>query len=220
MPRQARVVVPGLPHHLTQRGNRGMDVFFSDADRQRYLLWLGKYARLHELIIWAYCLMDNHVHFIVVPGRPDSIAAVLRPLQTRHSRHINTEHEWTGHVWQGRYYSCPLDDDHLRVAIRYVERNPVRAGLVGCAEDFGWSSASAHCGLRNDPVLSPDLPLLTQVKDWAEWLREPDDGTGVTTLRSRTESGLPCGDRGFVAHISELTGRSFEARRPGRPRKN
>ena len=149
----ARVVVPGLPHQLTQRGNRREDVFFGDADRQRYLQLLIEYSDKHGLVTLAYCLMTNHVHFVSVPARADSLARVFKPVDLRYAQHINWTQGISGRLWQGRFFSCPLDDEHLWAAIRYVERNPVRARLVRKPEDYPWSRAQAHCGMRGDPIL-------------------------------------------------------------------
>jgi putative transposase len=219
MGRVARIVIPGFPHHITHRGNRGVDVFFSDDDRQQYLVWLAEYTERHELKVWAYCLMTNHVHLIVVPASEESMARVLQALQLRHAQKVNAQNEWTGHLWHGRYYSSPLDDRHLWEAVRYVESNPVRAGLVKSAEQYDWSSAPAHCGLRPDPVLSPDLPLLKKIDDWSAWLREPLDDVTLELIRRRTRKCLPCGDDRFLGRIGELVGRKLLDRPPGRPRK-
>jgi len=220
MPRLARVVAAGLPHHVTQRGNRGADVFFTSADRQDYLIRLGEYADQHGLRVWAYCLMANHVHLVVVPERPESLAAVLRPLHMRHAQRMNEQHGWVGHLWQGRYFSCALDEAHLWDAVRYVECNPVRAGLVVEAADYPWSSAAPHCGLRKDPVLSPDLPLLGTVRNWPAWLRETGDTAEFELIRRRTLRGLPCGAEAFVEHVARLMGRPLLERPRGRPRKD
>ena len=221
MPRMARAVAAGLPHHVTQRGNRGLDVFFTADDRQEYLVRLAEYAGRHGLKVWAYCLMSNHVHLVVVPSRPESLADTLRPLHMRHAQRVNAERGWQGHLWQGRYFSCPLDEPHLWEAVRYVERNPVRAGIVGRAEAYPWSSAAPHCGLRADPVLSPDLPLLGAVDDWPAWLEAPDDAVSLEQLeilRRRTHTGLPCGNQSFVKRVARLVGRPLEDRSRGRPK--
>jgi len=219
MPRTARVVAANLPHHVTQRGNHGLDVFYSDRDRQQYLIWLAEYAELHGLRVWSNCLMSNHIHLVAVPGGTDTLAQVLRSLHMRHTQSINAQHGWTGHLWQARYFSCPLDDDHLRTAIRYVELNPVRAGLVTDPLDFEWSSARPHCRLRPDPALATDLPLLNAVKDWHTWLQEPLGEDALALLRDRTQRGLPCGGDEFIKAVSESTGRVLVDRGRGRPRK-
>jgi len=130
----ARVVVPGIGHHLTQRGNRREEVFFDDGERQRYLQLLLEYSAKHGMEILAYCLMTNHVHLVAVPARIDSLARGMKSLDLRYAQHVNWHQGICGRLWQGRFLSCPLDEDHLWAAIRYVERNPVRARLVRKAE--------------------------------------------------------------------------------------
>lgn len=130
MSRIARIVVPGFAHHVTQRGNRRADVFETDDDRHAYLRFLKQYADKHGLAVWAFCLMTNHVHLVVVPEREDSLAKALRDAHTVYAMRFNTRTRLSGHVWQGRFYSCPMDESHLWAAVRYVERNPVRAGTV------------------------------------------------------------------------------------------
>ena len=142
MPRKQRLVFAGIPHHITQRGNRREPVFFSYDDRQCYLEWLTQYSQQHGLEILAYCLMTNHIHLVAVPETIDSMHLVMRPLNMRYAQRINRAFGWYGHLWQGRFYSSPLDDAHLWQALRYVERNPVRAGMVQYARDYTWSSAA------------------------------------------------------------------------------
>jgi len=169
MPRNARIVAPGFPHHITQRGNYRQKVFENDADRKKYLALIKEYSGKYGLKIWAYCLMVNHVHFIAVPSSADSLSKTLRQANTFYSAYFNRKMEQTGHLWQGRYYSCVLDEPHLVTAVRYVENNPVRAGLVSKAEDYLWSSAAGHVYGVNDPLLSEDLPLLNMITDWREY---------------------------------------------------
>lgn len=219
MPRIARIVVPGIAHHVTQRGNRRQDVFFSEIDYKRYLEWLEKYAHDYRLKIWAYCLMTNHVHLVAVPEAEDSLTKTLRNLHTRHSNRINSERGWQGHLWQGRFFSCVLDDFHLAAAVRYVECNPVRAGLVKRAEEYLWSSAAAHCETGQDSLLSEELPLMKSVDDWALWLAQDSDHSTLQQLRSATEKGLPCGSKEFIEEIENILGRRLVGRSRGRPRK-
>lgn len=129
MPRLARVVGIGLPHHITQRGNYRQSVFNSDDDRSRYLRWVAEYSGKHGLAVLAYCLMGNHVHFIAVPALEDSLARVFNSAHMRYSQYFNWKHKVSGHLWQARFFSCVLDSGRLLAAARYVERNPVRAGL-------------------------------------------------------------------------------------------
>ena len=130
MSRVARIVAPGFPHHVTQRGNRRADVFEADTDYEAYLRFLKRYAGKRGLSIWVYCLMRNHIHLVAVPLRAESLGQALRDAHTVYAMYFNSRTQLSGHVWQGRFYSCPLDETHLWAAVRYVERNPVRAGMV------------------------------------------------------------------------------------------
>ena len=220
MPRMARVVVPGIPHHLTQRGNRREDVFFSDGHRQRYLQLLLEYSEKHGLETLAYCLMTNHIHLVCVPKREESLSLVLKPVDMRYAQHVNWTHGISGRLWQGRFFSCVLDEEHLWAAIRYVERNPVRARMVRKAENYAWSSATAHCGLRKDPVLS-SLPKVRppESEDWVAWLAEKDDEKMLAMLRLNTRTGRPAAGKRFVAELESKLGRRLLAKSVGRPQK-
>jgi len=204
----------GCPHHITQRGNRRANVFLDDQDRRRYLSLLGDYAGRHGLAVWAYCLMSNHVHFVVVPENAASPARTFRDAHQAYAAWFNRKTRESGHLWQGRFFSCVLDDTHLWSAARYVARNPARAGLVERAEQYRWSSAAAHCGLQKDPLLSGDLEKADHVMDWREWLLDEDDST-VERIRRRTRTGRPCGAVGFVEHLEATLGRVLRPRKRG-----
>src|SRR6185503_8599863 len=152
MPRLARLVVPDIPHHVTQRGNRRQPTFFSDEDYRLYLHLLGEWSRRAGTAVWAWCLMPNHVHLILVPSHEDGLRAALAEAHRRYTRRINAREDWRGHLWQSRFASFPMDEDHLLACARYVELNPVRAGLVARPEHWRWSSARAHLGLGRDGV--------------------------------------------------------------------
>lgn len=219
MSRIARPVFAGLPHHVTQRGNRQENVFFSDSDRIAYLTWLGEYCRRHRVDVLAYCLMTNHVHAVLVPASADALERVFRPLHTRYALRVNKKRNWRGHVWQGRFFSSALDEPYLWAAIRYVERNPVRAGLVCRAEDYRWSSAAARCGMRANGLLSSEAHWLDgfpSAADWSAWLAGEDGSHQLETLRQNVERGLPCGSDEFVSKLEGLAGRSLRPRPPGR----
>lgn len=190
MPRTARVVVPGCAYHLTQRGNRRDRIFFSDKDRSRYLRHLSHYAAKYLMDIWAYCLMTNHVHLIVVARRPDSLARAIGNAHRHYSRYINKRNDWTGHLWANRFYSGLLADRQLWTAARYVETNPVRAGLVSRAVECPWSSAPAHDGKRHDPLLAPDRPFPGSIASWAVWLDSGSDDPSFDEIR-RTSARCP-----------------------------
>jgi putative transposase len=172
MPRIARVVVPGLPHHVTQRGNRRVETFRSDKDRRIYLMLIGEYADRHRLDVWAYALMPNHVHLVAVPEHNDSLACAIRDAHGMYASYFNRTYGLEGHLWQGRYFSCAMNPDHTTTAVRYVERNPVRAGIVDRAQDYEWSSAAAHCGVRCDSLLPDEFPPGFWPADWSPgWMR-------------------------------------------------
>ena len=213
MPRIARVIMPGLPHHVTQRGNRRMDVFFDDEDRRRYLSLLGRYAERHGLAIWAYCLMSNHVHFVAVPSGESSLGCTFRDTHQAYAAWLNRKVGESGHLWQGRYFSCVLDAPHMWSCVRYVERNPVRAGLVDRAEDWPWSSAAAHCGGRANPLLSP-VEMPWPVPDWSAYLADEDDAD-ITAIRHQTKTGRPCGSQPFIENLESALSRHLRPKKRG-----
>jgi putative transposase len=219
MPRSARLVIPGLPHHVVQRAARGKALFYTDQDRRRYLDLLAEYATRHRLQIWAYCLMPDHVHLVAVPEDALSLAAALIPLQTQYSRHIHQTRKKEGVLWRGRYGSCPMDKPHAWEAVRFVERNPLRAGLVLRPDRYPWSSAGGHAGLREDPLLADGLKVRGKGENWAKWLRAGEDATLVQTIRASTRTGRPAGNETFIARLENLTGRILRFRKVGRPRK-
>ena len=223
MPRTARYVVPDVPHHVTQRGNRKSQIFYSDADFRTYLAWLSQDARRCRLDVLAYCLMSNHVHFVVVPGLRSSIAQVLQHVHMLYAQRLNRLRCLSGHAWQGRFFSAPLDETHLWRAIRYVERNPVRAGLVTRAEDYPWSSARAHCEATRDPVLTDNEGWSRRrnaIGNWSVWLAEAERAPELDAIRARTRRGAPCGSEQFVKQLESVAGRPLQWRRRGRPRKS
>ncbi|MBU0600178.1 transposase [bacterium] len=219
MSRIARVVVPDIPHHLTQRGNYRQVVFEDKENRERYLSWIKEYSDRCGVKIWAYCLMDNHVHFIVVPQYSDSLAKMFKQVHTRYSQYFNQRMRQKGHLWQGRFYSCPLDEVHLYTAVRYVERNPVRAGLVKTGEDYPWSSALSHVKGIKDRLLSEDMPLLKEIRDWSEYLSISEEDVVLKRIRDCTNTGYPAGNESFVMRLEGLAGRILMPKSRGRPRK-
>ena len=218
MPRTARIVVPGLPHHVTHRGNRRGEIFFSEADREDYLRLLARAGQRHGLELWTYCLMTNHVHLVVCPRGHDSLARTIREVHGNHARVLHRANGWEGHLWANRYYSSPLDPAHLWAAVRYVERNPVRAGLVETAERYPWSSAAAHCGLAPDGPLSPQRPLPGTISNWQSWLSGDCDESVDRSIRLCTAAGRPAGSPEFVAELEQILGRNLTPRPQGRPR--
>ena len=166
--------------------------------------------------------MTNHIHLVVVPATDDGLQRVLKPLHMRYAQRINRARGWKGHLWQGRFFSSPLDEAYLWAAVRYVERNPVRAGIVRRAENYRWSSASAHCGNNSDSLLNLESSWSKQfavIDDWSAWLAEGDEAEEIQILRQNIDKGLPCGDESFVRRLGKIVGRGLEYRPQGRPRR-
>jgi putative transposase len=221
MARLPRVVIVDVPHHVTQRGNARQAIFSSDSDRLAYLELLRQHCELYRLSLLGYCLMSNHVHLVVVPRTVPSLAQALQHTHGRYAAYWNARQSSSGHVWQGRFYSCPLDDAHLWTALRYVELNPLRAGMVDAASQWRWSSAAAHCG-----VSTPEnwLELASWQKRWTAdawigYLAEGESPDEVTALRQFTHTGRPLGNAPFVAQLEQATLRLLAPRKRGRRQK-
>ncbi len=218
MARLSRIVVPGYPHHVTQRGVRSMNVFHEESDRREYLGMLGEEIARHGVSVLAWCLMTNHVHFVAVPHREDALAKSFGRAHWRYTRMKNFAAGVRGYLFQGRFSSCVLDEGHLLAAARYVEQNPVRAGMANVPWDYPWSSARFHMGITVHDPLVTDRTLLGLVEDWERLLLSSDEGR-LSTLRKRTRTGRPAGDTAFVARVETITGRDLSKGKPGRPRK-
>jgi putative transposase len=191
MTRLARMVVSGLPHHVTQRGNRREPIFFEDGDQEIYRDLLGEQARKADVEVWAYCLMPNHVHLI-----------------------LNARGRWTGHLFQSRFASVAMDESHLISAVCYVSLNPVRARLVARAEDWSWSSVMAHINGADDGLVTV-RPVLDRIPHFAEFLSTTED-QDFGDLRLAEGSGRPVGTADFVTGLERLLGRPIARRAPGR----
>jgi REP-associated tyrosine transposase len=221
MPRLARVVLPGSPHHVTQRGNHREPIFFAAGDQAAYLSLLNAYSRQEGVKVMAYCLMPNHVHLVLVPGAAHGLHRALMATHGQYAQRINRMRGQSGHLWQGRYFSSPLDENHFLHAIRYVELNPVRAGLVVKAQDYEWSSARAHCGTRFNPILESTSrwAQLAAITSWSRWLAEGIADDTVQALRLNARRNLPCGSRDFIARLERFAGRELQYRPAGGQRK-
>lgn len=217
MARLARIVVPYVPYHVTQRGNRRERTFFEDADYKRYRTMVGQAARRAGAEIWAYCLMPNHVHLIVVPADEDGLRKTFADAHRRYTGLINARHNWTGHLWQGRFGAVAMDEAHLLAATRYVALNPVRAGLVEHAEDWPWSSVRAHLEAVDDALVTVK-PLLDRYGDFAPFLAgtstERDEPAWAMLRRSET-TGRPIGSAEWLDALERRTGRALSAKKRG-----
>ncbi|MGD2109963.1 MAG: transposase [Phycisphaerae bacterium] len=223
MPRVARIVLPGLPHHIVQRGNNRQDVFFVDDDYRVYLEMLRELAERHRLSIQGYCLMTNHVHLIATPPSPEALAKAVGRTNFRYAMYVNRLHQRSGHLWQNRFFSCALDEVHAWRALRYVERNPVRARLVRVAWRYWWSSAAEHCGCRRANKIALVDPRAWQrtwdAGRWQQTLRETDDEETLSRLRLCTHRGRPLADDSFLSKLEHKLGRRLRPLPVGRPRR-
>jgi putative transposase len=196
MPRIARIVIPKYPYHITQRGNNKQNIFSEDRDREKYLSYIDGYSEKYDLSILSYCLMDNHVHFVAVPGKENSLSKTYGQAHHIYSYYYNKKMNASGHLWQGRFNSCLLDKRHLIAAIRYVERNPVRAGSVRRAWEWKWSSARARRGRVDAHVKLGDICEFIEIdpSEWEEYLDAEESEGELNSIRRNTMQGRPYGE--------------------------
>ncbi len=218
MPRQARIVIPDIAHHVTQRGNYQQDIFDREDNYQEYCRWINEYAEEYAVDILGYCLMGNHVHFILIPREEDSLAKLFNTVHMRYSQYFNRQRGVKGHLWQGRFYSCILDDEHLYRAIRYVENNPVRAKITKEAWEYKWSSAADHLGERPNQLINLTKYNTVDEKEWKEYLKETDPDMDKE-IRLKTERGLVIGTDKFIKKLEGALNRSLQCLKQGRPKR-
>jgi putative transposase len=217
MARLVRIALVNVPCHVTQRSNSRQFILSSDEDRVVYLGLLRKYVQLYELQLLGYCLMSNPVHLLAIPRKADSRAKALKQRHGSYATYWNATHSSSGHVWQGRFYSCPLDDEHLWIALRYVERNPVRADLVERVESWRWSSAAAHCGMVSDESLEMQhWSNRWSANTWQEYLTAAETNAQIDDIRRYTHSGRPLGGEEFVQSLEQATKRTLAPQKSGR----
>lgn len=218
MARMKRIVVPGYPHHVVQRGVRSMDIFFSAEDREEYLALLREQSEKAGVHYLAYCLMNNHVHLLAVPEREDSLARAIGEAHRRYTRMINFRENVRGFLFQGRFFSCPVfTDRYLLASVRYIERNPVTAGMVSIPWNYNWSSASYHCAATPSDPLIIESSFFDGVGDWRQLLSS--DSVLSPQLEEKIRTGRPFGPEKFYGIVETISGRDVRPGRPGRPKK-
>lgn len=218
MARIARLVVPGYPHHITQRGSRCQQTFFSADDYRRYLKLLQDSCTKAGVSVWAYCLMPNHVHLVAVPETPDALSKVFRSVNRRYALEINKRMNWKGHLWQERFHSFVMDESHLCAAVRYIELNPIRASLCNRPAEWKWSSTSAHLRGKNDTVAEV-APMLERFPDWHDYLSSDQFNDKVASVKRHSRTGRPAGDEQFIEALEAMTNRQLKKRKTG-PKKD
>ena len=219
MARMPRLVVPHYPHHVTQRGNRRQKTFFCDEDYRYYIELVSQFAEKAKTEIWAYCLMPNHVHLVMLPTCEDGLRATLGEAHRRYTRHVNFREGWRGHLWQERFHSFLMDERHLIAAVKYIERNPVSAKLCEFPEDWKWSSANAHI-LGQDDALVRVTPMLERIGDWREYLNGNLAQDQVAIIEQHARTGRPLGSPEFIRIMEKQTGIDLTLKRPGRKPSN
>ncbi len=219
MARISRVVAPGYPHHVTQRGVRSIPIFQTDSDRKAYLNFMADELNRYGIEVLAWCLMTNHTHLIVVPNDATVLSRAVGEAHRRYTRMKNFSEDVRGYLFQGRFGSCVLDERHLLAAARYVELNPVAAGMVPEAGDYPWSSARFHLGINTRDALVRDKNLMGLIEDWTEYLQGANEPSIQTTLLRGIRTGRPAGSEQFIKMMERLTGRDLAMRKAGRPHK-
>ncbi len=219
MTREARAVVVGVPHHVTQRGNNRQDVFFVADDRRQYLGMLTAKAEQYGLTIHAYCLMTNHVHIVATPRHEEALAKGIGRTHYFYTRYVDKLHGRSGHLWQNRFFSCALDEHHFLNTVRYVERNPVRARMVRKALRYPWSSAGVHVAGQDASglVSFSEWPASCRGERWKKLLQEPEDDQTIKMIRVSTFKGHPLGSDRFISKLETVVGRRLRPLPLGRP---
>ena len=218
MSRIGRIIAPGYPHHVTQRGNRRAPVFFEPGDYALYRDLLSERCRKASVEVWAYCLMPNHVHLVLVPRSPDGLARALGETHRRYTGFINARARWTGHLFQGRFASVVMDEQHLLAAARYLAFNPVRARLATRPQDWEWSSVRAHLAGRDDALVQV-APLLALIPRFADLLDGEPDAEAFARLREAESTGRPLGSDEFITGLEQRLRRRLRRQKPGPKRR-
>jgi putative transposase len=215
MARLARVILPGYPHHITQRGNRSQDVFFKPSDYVDYLKLLKEWCEKEKLEILAYCLMTNHVHLIVKPQKKSNLSKAIGETHRRYTRMINFRENCKGYLWQGRFASYPMNKNWLLKAVAYVELNPVKAKMVKHAWDYKWSSVHAHIAGEDTNGIIKTKGMLDLVGgNWKDYLIEAMNHESIEfDLHEKT--GRPLGTDRFIEKAEKLLNRELKKKKPG-----
>ena len=214
MSRLARVVIPGYPHHVTQRGNGRARTFFGDDDYALYRDLLAEHCGAAGVEVWGWCLMPNHVHLILVPSDADGLRRALARVHRHYAGVIQARRKRSGHFWQGRFGAVAMDEEHLAAALRYVSLNPVRARLVERVQDWRWSSTSAHLRGKDDR-LTALKPIKERFPRFADLLASEPETDLFDRLRAAESIGRPLGDDRFLSRLERRTRRVLKPGKRG-----
>ncbi|MCK4245286.1 MAG: transposase [Candidatus Omnitrophica bacterium] len=221
MPRTARIVGAGYLHHIIQRGNNRQAVFFDDEDRRVYLKLLKKYTDECNCKIKAYCLMNNHIHLLLIPQHDNSLSKTMQKLSLRYTQYINSKYKRTGRLWECRFHSSVVDRErYLWSVCRYIERNPIRAKIVNEPVKYKWSSAKVNTSLdQQDNLVEPIWQDHLEREEYIKFLNQPDNKDEIGRIRKSTFGGIPMGTDEFLKDIAKTLGVIIKIRPRGRPRK-
>lgn len=215
MARRARMIFPGIAHHVTQRGNRRERIFFEEGDEQVYLDLLATQLKRYGVACWGYCLMPNHVHLILTPSDETGLTRAVGEAHRRYTAFVGARDRWTGHLFQGRFGSVAMDEEHLMAAFRYVALNPVKAGLVARAQDWPWSSVAAHLDAHDTPYVEV-APALSRIADFAEVISPTAETDPKWTSVLRAEIiGRPVGAKDWLEQLEAQYSRALSPQKRG-----
>lgn len=214
-------MIAGCAHHVTQRGNDGQTVFVEDEDREVFLALLREASRRFAVAVEGYCLMSNHVHVIARPQTEEALGMAMKRTNQLYAQYVNRRYDHRGHLWQDRFFSCPLGEAHFWKALAYVERNPVRARLCRKPWRWIWSSAAAHCGGQDASGLLDLVAWNGQIDTawWKDRLGQPEDEKERRLFQLCTHRGRPFADTAFLDRWEKRLGFRLRPRIPGRPKK-
>ncbi len=214
----ARVVAPGYPHHITQRGTNKSDIFLTDKDYQYFLELLNQWLDKTKLKLSAYCLMRNHLHLLTTPDDSDGLGRCLHGVTSRYAQYFNTKYGRNGRLWQNRYFSCPVDrDEYLWAVVKYIEMNPVRAHIVKTPEEWSWSSAGEH--IKGKVENNIRLHNWLRPEEREEYAKVMLERREEDRIRKATSSGRPLGGELFFDKLEGILNRELRPRKAGRPKK-
>jgi putative transposase len=220
MPRIPRIVGVGHPHHIIQRVNNRENIFLNYKDYEKYLSFLSRYSEEKGAAVFAYCLMPNHVHLLVTPSGEEVLAKMMQGVTLCYTQYFNREKGRTGRLWECRYHSTVIDAERYLWAVsRYIENNPVRAGIVKKPEDYPYSSAKAHILGRRSNLLKESLFDKSELSEYRRFMKLEEDKKILEEIRRQTKLGKPLGDAGFLDSLSEKLSCRLSFRPKGRPRK-
>ena len=220
MSRNHRLIIPNIFHHAIQRGNNRQAVFRENDDRFYYLKWAGKLALQFHTPIFGYCLMTNHNHLLILPSDEEGMINFMKLLGQRYTQYYNRKYQRSGKLWENRYKLHPFDPDLYYVVLRYIEKNPVRAGMVADATRYPWSSAAYHVlGKKNGTIMADNFHDYNSASNYKDFFYEQERVEEIEAIQEAAQQGKAWGKTAFLERLAEELGKAVAPRKKGRPRK-